>query len=244
MQLSEVWIRNYTGSVSYPEKVAPLHYPSKFGNVQGKCFYICWSFCHSGSSTSPCPEGSFLAPEISRLFGDTVGASLVSTAVATSCQHTTHVSQFNILWLMSTAVATSCQHTIHVSQFIFFFAINHKLIFGFHVSKLHFSTIASTPGSVTRAVNCEIMLMHKPKTSSGFTCQVIQQRFMIMVPTLPVFWTSDLLSWLTFRSALWTGSCCQVDPYPSQYHPEPLSHQVCKTSHWPSQLSSHWSFHQ
>ena len=25
----------------------------------------------------PCPEGSFLAPEISRLFGDTVGASLV-----------------------------------------------------------------------------------------------------------------------------------------------------------------------
>ena len=31
-------------------------------------------------STSPCPEGSFLAPEISRLFGDTVGASLVATA--------------------------------------------------------------------------------------------------------------------------------------------------------------------
>ena len=30
-----------------------------------------------GASTSPCPEGSFLAPEISRLFGDTVGASLV-----------------------------------------------------------------------------------------------------------------------------------------------------------------------
>ena len=76
MQLSEVWIRNYTGSVSYPEKVAPLH-PSKFGNVQGKCFHICWSFCHFRSSTSPCPEGSFLAPEISRLFGDTVGASLV-----------------------------------------------------------------------------------------------------------------------------------------------------------------------
>ena len=76
MQLSEVWIRNYTGSVSYPKKVAPLH-PSKFGNVQGKCFHICWSFCHFRSSTSPCPEGSFLAPEISRLFGDTVGASLV-----------------------------------------------------------------------------------------------------------------------------------------------------------------------
>ena len=76
MQLSEVWIRNYTGSVSYPEKVAPLH-PSKFGNVQGKCFHICWSFCHFRSSTSPCPEGSFLAPEIRRLFGDTVGASLV-----------------------------------------------------------------------------------------------------------------------------------------------------------------------
>ena len=76
MQLSEVWIRNYTGSVSYPEKVAPLH-PSNFGNVQGKCFHICWSFCHFRSSTSPCPEGSFLAPEISRLFGDTVGASLV-----------------------------------------------------------------------------------------------------------------------------------------------------------------------
>ena len=29
MQLSEVSIRNYTGSVSNPEKVAPLH-PSKF----------------------------------------------------------------------------------------------------------------------------------------------------------------------------------------------------------------------
>ena len=61
MQLPKVWIRNYTGSVSYPEKVAPLH-PSKFGNVQGKCFHNCWSFCHFRSSTSPCPEGSFLAP--------------------------------------------------------------------------------------------------------------------------------------------------------------------------------------
>ena len=39
---------------------------------------------------------------------------LMSTAVATSCQHTTHVSHFSFryLWLMSTAVATwlqSCQ---------------------------------------------------------------------------------------------------------------------------------------
>ena len=76
MQLSKVWIRNYKGSVSSPEKVAPLH-SSKFGNVQGKCFHICWSFCHFRSSTSPCPEGSFLEPEITRLFGDTVGASLV-----------------------------------------------------------------------------------------------------------------------------------------------------------------------
>ena len=76
MQLSKVWIRNYKGSVSSPEKVAPLH-PSKFGNVQGKCFHICWSFCHFRSSTSTCPEGSFLEPEITRLFGDTVGASLV-----------------------------------------------------------------------------------------------------------------------------------------------------------------------
>jgi len=42
-------------------------------------FPHCWSFCHFRSSTSPCPEGSFLAPEISRLFGDTVGASLVSS---------------------------------------------------------------------------------------------------------------------------------------------------------------------
>jgi hypothetical protein len=41
VQLSEVWIRNYTGSVSYPVKVAPLH-PSKYGNVQGKCFHIYW----------------------------------------------------------------------------------------------------------------------------------------------------------------------------------------------------------
>ena len=32
--------KKLTGSVSYPEKVAPLH-PSKFGNVQGKCFHIC-----------------------------------------------------------------------------------------------------------------------------------------------------------------------------------------------------------
>ena len=79
MQLSEVWIRNYISSVSYPEKVAPLH-PSKFGNVQGKCLHISWSFCHFRSSTSPRPEGSFLAPEISRLFGDTVGASHVVLA--------------------------------------------------------------------------------------------------------------------------------------------------------------------
>ena len=44
-----------------------------------------------------------------------------------------------------------------VSQFTFkVFAINHKPILGFHVSKL--------------------MLMHKPKTSSGFTCHVKQQR--------------------------------------------------------------------
>ena len=84
---------------------------------------------------------------------------LMSTAVATPCQHTTHVSQFNFQhsWLTSTAVATPCQHTTRVSQFISkLFAINHKPIFGFHVSKL--------------------MLMHKPKTSSGFTCQIIQQR--------------------------------------------------------------------
>ena len=30
----------------------------------------------------PCPEGSFLAPEIGRLFGDVVGASLVAVAAA------------------------------------------------------------------------------------------------------------------------------------------------------------------
>ena len=51
--------------------------PRKIWQCTGKCFHICWSFCHFRSSTSPCPEGSFLAPEISRLLGDTVGASLV-----------------------------------------------------------------------------------------------------------------------------------------------------------------------
>ena len=68
-------IRNYTGSVSYPEKVAPLH-PAKLA-MYGKVFPHLLIFRSLRSSTSPCPEGSFLAPEISRLFGDTVGASLV-----------------------------------------------------------------------------------------------------------------------------------------------------------------------
>ena len=76
MQLLEVWIRNSTGSASYAEKVARLH-ASKFGNVQGKYFHICWSFCCSRSNTLLCPEGSFLVPEIGILFGDAVGASLV-----------------------------------------------------------------------------------------------------------------------------------------------------------------------
>ena len=52
--------------------------PFNFGNVQGKCFQIFWSFYYYRSSTSPCPEGSFSAPEIGRLFGDAVGASLVA----------------------------------------------------------------------------------------------------------------------------------------------------------------------
>ena len=69
----EVWIRNSRGSASYAEKVARLH-ASKFGNVQGKCFHICWSFCCSRSNTLLCPEGSFLAPKIGILFGDAVGA--------------------------------------------------------------------------------------------------------------------------------------------------------------------------
>ena len=54
--------------------------PFNFGNVQGKCFHIFWSFYYYRSSTSPCPEGSFSAPEIGRLFGDAVGASLVCPA--------------------------------------------------------------------------------------------------------------------------------------------------------------------
>ena len=74
-------VRGNVPKFDFPEKVAPLHL-SKFGNVQGKCFHICWSFCHFRSSTSPCPEGSFLAPEISRLFGDKVGASLVGRSAA------------------------------------------------------------------------------------------------------------------------------------------------------------------
>ena len=110
-------------------------------------------------------------------------------------------------------------------------AINHKSSSSFHVSKLQFSAIAPTLGFATRAVNCEIMLMHEPKTSSGFTSQVIQQRIYDHA--------ADTASLLDIRpivvacthSALWTGSCCQVYPYPSQYHPEPSSHQVCETPH-------------
>ena len=64
--------RGFEGVVTFRKK---LHLcPSKFGNIQGKCFHIYWSFCHFRSSTSPCPEGSCSAPEISRLFGD--GGSL------------------------------------------------------------------------------------------------------------------------------------------------------------------------
>ena len=48
----------------------------KIWQCTAECFHICWSFCCSRSSTLPCPEGSFLAPEIGILFGDAVGASL------------------------------------------------------------------------------------------------------------------------------------------------------------------------
>ena len=50
--------------------------PFKIWQSTGKCFHICCSFCHFRSSTSRSLEGSFLAPEISRLFGDTVGLPL------------------------------------------------------------------------------------------------------------------------------------------------------------------------
>ena len=99
MQLSEVWIRNYTGSASYAEKVARLH-ASKFGNVQGKCFHICWSFCCFRSSTLPCPKCSFLAPEIGYFLETRWGPPLFEApgchlAVAMSCVTLLYVADSN-----------------------------------------------------------------------------------------------------------------------------------------------------
>ena len=152
-------------------------------------------------------------------------------SIITTCSQAGTITKSNFMsrlqttkpWLMSTTVATSCQSTTHVifSKFRIL-AINRKFVL--HVSKLQFSTIAPTFGFATRAV----LRAHahvQTQNCQRFHKWIRNKGLMIMLPTLPTFWTSDLLSWLTLISALWTGSCCQVYPYPSQYHPEPSSHQ-------------------
>ena len=70
-----------------------LH-PLKFGNVQGKCFHICWSFCYYRSSTLPCLDGSFLAPEIGRRGGDLPGSRPVANSWLLWCVTLMFVARF------------------------------------------------------------------------------------------------------------------------------------------------------
>ena len=124
------------------------------------------------------------------------------------------------------------QHTTHVSQFTFkVFAITHTSIFSSmsaNSSSAPLHPHLDPQLGLSTARSCSCTNLRAPVVSY---IRSYNNGFMIMLPTLPFFWTSDLLSWLTFMSALWTGSCCQVDPYPSQYPPELSSHRVCETPH-------------